>query len=140
MKMKIHSSICKILLLIHIQRSFLKTFIISILFLAHGVTHAQFTAGNFVVLQVGDGTSALASTGNAIFLKEFNSSGTVTYSVPITTSTASGSPLIISGSASSEGGLSLTPNGKYLVFTGYAQNLPELLRSREEPLPLTTEE
>ncbi|MEO6303683.1 MAG: T9SS type A sorting domain-containing protein [Bacteroidia bacterium] len=83
--------------------------------------NAQFTAGNLVILQAGDGTSALANTGNAIVLKEYSTIGNPTFSVAISTSI---NPLLISGSASSEGGLSLSPNGKYLVFGGYAQSLP----------------
>ncbi|MEI8136455.1 MAG: T9SS type A sorting domain-containing protein [Bacteroidota bacterium] len=82
---------------------------------------SQFTPVNLVVLQAGDGSTALANTGNAIVLKEFSPVGAPTFSVAISTSV---NPLILSGSASSEGGLSLSPNGKYLVFSGYAQSLP----------------
>ena len=37
--------------------------------------HAQFTAGNVVVLQAGDGTTTLANTGNVVILKEFTPVG-----------------------------------------------------------------
>ena len=82
---------------------------------------AQFTQGNLVVLQAGDGSGTLVNTGNAIVLKEYSTIGNPTYSVAISTSV---NPLLISGSATSEGGLTLSPNGKYLVFSGYAQSLP----------------
>jgi hypothetical protein len=82
---------------------------------------AQFTAGNIAVLQAGDGVSSFTNTGNQIIIREFSASGTPTFSVPISTSL---NPLVISGSATSEGQLNLSPNGKYLVFSGYAQSLP----------------
>src|SRR6218665_471233 len=85
------------------------------------VALAQFTAGNVVVLQAGDGSSPLINTGNKIVLREFSPQGAPSFSVVIPTA---GNPLLIGGTASSEGALSLSPNGKYLVFGGYAQALP----------------
>lgn len=82
---------------------------------------AQFTAGNIAVLQAGDGINSFTNTGNQIIIREFSTSGAPTFSLPISTSL---NPLIISGSATSEGQLNLSPNGKYLVFAGYAQSLP----------------
>ncbi len=79
---------------------------------------AQFTPGNVVVLQAGDGSTALASTGNAIVLKEFTSAGTPAFSLAIPTSSTSG--LVISGTASSEGLLTRSANSQQLVFGGYA--------------------
>jgi hypothetical protein len=81
---------------------------------------AQFTPGNVVVLQAGDGSTALASTGNAIVLKEFSTTGTPTYSLSVPTTTAASTPLVISGSATSEGALSRSADGRFLVFGGYA--------------------
>lgn len=86
------------------------------------LSEAQFTAGNLVVLQAGDGTTALVNTGNKILLREFDLQGLATFSVAVPTAAAG--PLLISGSASSEGALSLSANGKYLVFAGYARSLP----------------
>lgn len=82
---------------------------------------AQFSPGNLVVLQAGDGSSPLANTGNRIVLREFTPAGTAAFSVAIT-STAT--PLILAGTASSEGMLSCSANGKYLVFAGYCTNPP----------------
>jgi len=79
--------------------------------------NAQFSPGNLVVLQAGNGTVPLANTGNQIVLREFSVSGVPTFSVTVPTVT---NPLTVSGTAVSEGGLSLTPDGKYLVFAGYA--------------------
>jgi hypothetical protein len=82
---------------------------------------AQFTAGHLVVLQAGDGTSPLINTGNKIVLREFSPLGMPAFSVSIPTAV---NPLIIGGTASSEGALSLSANGEYLVFGGYAQAMP----------------
>src|SRR4051794_34133122 len=79
-----------------------------------------FLPGDLVIYRVGDGTHALANTGNAVFLDEYTTSGTLVQSVPVPT-VAGGSnlPMVASGTATSEGLLSLSPNGQYLAFTGY---------------------
>jgi len=98
-----------------------KRVVLSILFVScWKLVFSQFTGGNIVVLQVGNGAMPLANTGNQIILKEFSQLGGLTFSVAISTSV---NPLLIGGTAVSEGGLSLSPNGKYLVFAGYANNL-----------------
>lgn len=80
----------------------------------------QFSAGNLVVLQIGNGLTPLINTGNPIMLKEFSQLGGLTYSVAIPVLV---NPIVIGGTAISEGGLSLSPNGKFLVFAGYATAL-----------------
>ena len=83
---------------------------------------AQFTAGNVVVLQVGDGTASLSNIGNAVFLKEFSpntpaqTAPTFTVAVP---TTGAGSRLVIGGSATTEGQMTLSPDSLKLVFAGY---------------------
>src|ERR1700750_2735459 len=79
---------------------------------------AQFTQGNLTVLQAGDGVTTLTNTGNPIILREFSPAGPLTYSAAVPTS--SNTALLISGSASSEGFLSLSADNHYLVFGGYA--------------------
>ena len=81
--------------------------------------HAQFTSGNLVVLQVNDGVATFTNTGNAVILREFTPAGATGFSVNVPTSGTTA--LIVSGSATSEGALSLSANNKYLVFGGYAQ-------------------
>lgn len=81
-----------------------------------------FTPGDIVVTQIGatgSGT-ALSSKGTASFLQEYSPGGThaQTYTLP-TTASGLNNPLTISGSAASEGGLSLSSNGQYLVVAGY---------------------
>jgi hypothetical protein len=83
---------------------------------------AQFTAGNIVVLQAGEGVNTLTNTGNPIILKEFSTTGTLTYSLQVPTTGTNA--LLISGSATSEGVLSLSPDRKILSFGGYSATLP----------------
>ncbi|MEQ1573000.1 MAG: ExeM/NucH family extracellular endonuclease [Vicinamibacterales bacterium] len=82
---------------------------------------AQFTTGNIVVYRVGDGAAALSSAGTAVFLDEYTPTGTLVQSIAMPT-TASGLnfPLVASGSATSEGLLTRSADGSYLLLTGYA--------------------
>ena len=89
----------------------------SLLSLAAAAAQAQFTAGNLAVFQVGNGSSALTSAGTAVFLDQYTVAGSFVNSVSIPSTGASA--LVTSGSANSEGALSLSANGRYLVFAGY---------------------
>jgi hypothetical protein len=77
---------------------------------------AQFTNGNITVLQIGDGVATLTNTGNPIVLREFSPLGIPAYTLAIPTGIAA---LLNSGTATSEGALSLSANGHFLVFGGY---------------------
>ncbi len=83
------------------------------------ISHAAqfFDSGNLVVLQVGNGSASLTSAGTAIYLDQYTTSGSLVndLAIPSTGSSA----LVNSGTASSEGQLSLSANGQYLVFAGY---------------------
>jgi hypothetical protein len=83
---------------------------------------AQFTSGNPVVLMVGDGANSLVNTGNVISLQQYTPSGTFVNATVIPSTGTD--PLILSGTATSEGVLSRTPDGVALVFGGYATSLP----------------
>jgi uncharacterized repeat protein (TIGR01451 family) len=85
---------------------------------------AAFTPGNLVVYQVGDGSVGLVNTGNQVFLTEYTPAGALVQSVPVPT-VASGpnNSLIASGTATSEGMLTLSTNGLYLLLTGYDRGL-----------------
>lgn len=80
---------------------------------------ASFTPGDLVVYRVGDGGS-LSAAAAPVFLDEYTPAGTLVQSVALPTA-ASGTnkPLLASGSASSEGGLTLSADGRYLMATGY---------------------
>lgn len=82
-----------------------------------------FTAGNLVVSQVGaDGsTSVLNNSATPVFLKEYTAGGSMVQSIAMPTlATVSGNrALTVSGSATSEGALTLSVDGRYLLMTGY---------------------
>ncbi len=83
---------------------------------------ADFTLGNLVVSQVGlDGsTTALTNAATAVSLKEFTTGGAAvqTINLPTTTSGANRS-ITNSGTATSEGMLTLSANGNFLTYGGY---------------------
>jgi len=82
------------------------------------ISHAQsFDPGDLAVLQVGNGSASLTSAGTAIFVDQYTTGGSFVNSLAIP-STGSGA-LVNSGSASSEGQLTLSANGQYLVLAGY---------------------
>ena len=82
---------------------------------------APFTPGNLTVYRVGNGIDSLVNTGNPIFLDEYTPSGFLVQSIPLPT-TASGSNEAIwaSGTAKSEGLITRSADGRYLIVTGYA--------------------
>ena len=81
------------------------------------VSRAQFTAGDLVVVRVGDGTTTLANSTGPISLLELNTSGTMIGS-PISVPSGTGG-LQISGTATSEGQLVLNANHTALTLAGY---------------------
>jgi hypothetical protein len=86
---------------------------------------AAFLPGDLVVYRVGDGAAALSGNGNPVFLDEYTADGTLVQSIPLPT-TASGAvhQLVASGTATSEGELTRSTDGRYVLLTGYASNLP----------------
>ncbi|HXI84068.1 MAG TPA: hypothetical protein VNL17_08265 [Verrucomicrobiae bacterium] len=95
--------------------------------LATGAWAANFTPGNIVVYRVGDGsTNALVSSGSPVFLDEINiADGSTVQSVSIPTNSYFGAnaPLIASGTAVSEGLMTRSIDGRFLVFTGFATSI-----------------
>ncbi|MCS6852422.1 MAG: cadherin-like domain-containing protein, partial [Gemmataceae bacterium] len=81
---------------------------------------AAFTPGNLVIYRVGDGSGALTNAATPVFLDEYTTAGTLVQSIPLPT-TVSGSHrrLTASGTATSEGLLTLSPNGQFLAVPGY---------------------
>jgi hypothetical protein len=79
-----------------------------------------FTPGDLVVYRVGDGTTNLANTGNPVFVDEYNPTGTLVQSLEMpTTANGNQNAFFAGGTATSEGGLTVSPNGKYIALTGY---------------------
>src|SRR5579862_2075535 len=85
----------------------------------------SFTPGNLVIYRVGDGSAGLANTGNAIFLDEYNPTAQmVVNSIEMPTApTGNNQPLIASGTSVSEGLLTRSADGRYIVLTGYATTM-----------------
>jgi hypothetical protein len=90
-----------------------------------GCGQSPFTQGNLVIYRVGDEVSTLANTGNPVFLDEYSPTGTLVQSVSLpTTVNGSNYQLVASGTASSEGFLTLSVDEQYLLLTGYGANIP----------------
>jgi hypothetical protein len=86
------------------------------------VVHASsITPGNIVVVRVGDGLAPPTSASTAVFLEEYTPGGALVQTLALPTS-ASGTnnPFANSGTATSEGYLNLSADGRYLVQAGYA--------------------
>jgi len=94
--------------------------LVSLAAFAAAQASAALTPGDVVVYRVGNGSGALSSSGTVVFLDEYEPSGKFVESIALPTA-ASGSnkPLVASGSASSEGLLTLSGDGNYLMATGY---------------------
>jgi hypothetical protein len=98
--------------------------LLALLVLAAGAQALTFTPGDVVVYRVGNGGS-LTSAGTPVFLDEYSPSGTLLGSLamptmPVTPPAAgSDGALVASGSAGSEGLLTLSPDGTTLALTGY---------------------
>jgi|GEM_PF-2720797 len=87
----------------------------------------NFGPGNVVVYRVGDGIGALAGTGNPVFLDEFTPSGALVRSVALpTTVSGNNRQCVAAGIATSEGYLTRTVNGEFLVAPCYGSNIPAL--------------
>jgi hypothetical protein len=98
--------------------------IVSLFFVSLIFAQASFTPGNLVIYRVGDGVSSLANTGNPIFIDEYTPTGSLVQSIAApTTVSGSNKQCIASGTATSEGLITRSENGKFLTFTGYARDL-----------------
>jgi len=85
---------------------------------------APFTAGNLVIYRVGDGVASLVNKGNPVFLDEYATNGTLVQSIMLPTNAVGASyPLIASGTATSEGLVTRSADGRYLVFMGYGTTM-----------------
>lgn len=86
------------------------------------LAHAQapIAAGNLIVVRVGDGASALTNASTAAFLDEYTPSGVLVQSLALPQA-SSGTMLActLSGTATSEGHLNISPDGAYFTLGGY---------------------
>ncbi len=81
---------------------------------------AGFIPGDVVVYRTGTGSGALSSAATPVFLDEYEPGGKLVESLALpTTASAPNEPLLASGTASSEGLLTLSADGNFLMATGY---------------------
>lgn len=79
------------------------------------------TIGNLVVVRVGDGAAALSNASTATFVDEYTPAGAFVQSIPMpTVASGANQPLTNSGTATSEGFITVSTNGVYLMVGGYA--------------------
>src|SRR5436189_2016020 len=83
-------------------------------FVRTGCLSAQIALGDLVVLRDGNGVAPLSNGSQAVFLDEYTTAGASVQSIPMPTS-ASGSDRAFtsSGSATSEGNLNQSVDGRY---------------------------
>lgn len=88
--------------------------------LLSSVAFAQITPGNLIVTRSGDGAAALSNASTAAFLDEYTPAGVFVQTIALPTA-ASGAnlPVTYSGTATSEGFLSQSVDGRYLIGVGY---------------------
>jgi len=113
--------------------------------LALGTNAGAFTAGNIVIVRVGDGAQTLTNLGNSVFLDEYTTNaiwavaGLGTPPTPVSTIAMPTSwvgaraPLIFSGIATGSGGLNRSVDGRYLVLTGFGTTLGHITNSPASP-------
>lgn len=82
-------------------------------------TYNNFTAGNIVVSRVGLGTASLSAAATPFFIEEYSTSGLVG---TITLPTSGSNRLVMAGSSTSEGFLSLSSDYSKLSLPGYDAN------------------
>ncbi|MBI5850490.1 MAG: hypothetical protein HZB39_05550 [Planctomycetes bacterium] len=81
---------------------------------------AQITPGNLVVVRVGDGAAALSSAATRYALDELTTAGAPVQTIPMPTSASGPNRACnVAGTATSEGFLTQSDDGRYLVSTGY---------------------
>lgn len=78
------------------------------------------TPGNLMIYRVGDGSAALSANATAVFVDEYTTGGVLVQSIPMpTVVVGSQRRLTASGTATSEGFLTLSENQQYVMLTGY---------------------
>jgi len=101
----------------------MKRFVFIGLLFSFFYANSQFAPGNIVVSRVGDGTAALSNASAQVQLVEYTVTGVATgvvVTLPVTTAgTAGNRACTNSGSSTTEGIMTLSYDGRYLVHTGY---------------------
>ncbi|HEX4347798.1 MAG TPA: immunoglobulin domain-containing protein, partial [Vicinamibacterales bacterium] len=87
----------------------------------HVQAATSFTPGNLVVVRMGDGGAALSSAAAPVFLDEYATAGGAPVQTVAMPTAVSGANVRFtdSGSASSDGSLNRSADGRYLTLAGY---------------------
>jgi hypothetical protein len=94
--------------------------LLACLIVATATTQSPLTFGNLVVVRVGTGSGALTSASTATFLDEYTPAGVLVQTIAMpTVGSGLNQPFTNSGTATSEGFLSISTNGFYLLLGGY---------------------
>ncbi|MBI5850489.1 MAG: hypothetical protein HZB39_05545 [Planctomycetes bacterium] len=81
---------------------------------------APIAPGNLVVVRVGDGTFALTNAAQPVFLEQYDTTGQFVGTIPLPTSVNGAQRRVTnSGTATSEGFLTQSADGRYLISVGY---------------------
>lgn len=78
------------------------------------------TAGDLFVYRVGTGSAALSSAAQAVFVDEYTTTGALVQSIAMPTAASGGNGMLTaSGTATSEGLMTLSADQRFLLLTGY---------------------
>ena len=94
---------------------------VGLLSTTEALAQTAFTAGNYVVVRVGDGTTALSGSAAATSLLEFTPVGAAVGTARALPVADAGATLAFTetGSSTSDASLTRSADGRYLVLTGY---------------------
>jgi hypothetical protein len=88
---------------------------------AFAAAQSPFTPGNLVISRVGDGSVALSGAAAPRFLDEYTPAGVLVQTITLPTVASGGNfAFTASGSATSEGFVSQSADGRYLILAGYS--------------------
>jgi hypothetical protein len=83
-------------------------------------SQSPFTAGNIIVVRVGDGAAPLTISTAAVFLEEYTPTGSLVQTIPMPTSVSgANNRLSFMGNNQFLGILTLSPNERYLALAGF---------------------
>jgi hypothetical protein len=105
-----------------VRRMFLAA-AVALVGVAVNVQGAAFTSGNLVVYRIGDGSGALTNTGNRVFLDEYTTGGSLVQSIAMPTNWFGASAPLLGANGTSEGFITLSVDGRFVLVTGYAGTL-----------------
>ena len=98
---------------------------------------AQFSPGNIVVSRVGDGSTGLTNASAQVQLVEYTTAGApgAVVTLPTTSGGAGSRACTNSGNSTTEGFLTQSYDGRYLVHVGYdaAPGVPSIATSATNP-------